>query len=624
VADDTLFFTFEDQVTITATRIPTLLTEAPAPTDVFTARDIARLPVQTVSELVSLSPGATMRDYGGTGALQLASLRGIGAEYTLVLLNGLRLNGAQNASVDLGQLSLRQVDHIEIARGGFAALYGSNALGGVINIVTTQQAVRPSLQVGYGAFGWKHASISAGEQGRAGRAYAEFRYEEAENDYTFTPTWNSDERTRRNANMLRRAVTAGGTLLLSDASLSVYTDLHSYRTGTPGAVLSSSQGRARQNDDAGLISAQLDWQLDAKRILRVGVGGQLARQEYNDPAFLTNGEALHSRYDTRRISASAVIEQQLFTKHRLSVGMEAAQDVLESEYVQGTPTRLEGAVFAAGYIHTSMAGIPVRIFPSLRWDGMRDNIDNRELSEVMPSIGLHAALLPKRLTMRARWSRSFSTPTFNQLYWSEGGNPELRPEYASAWEGGLVFTGTKLLTSAELTYFSHDITDKIVWAPDDGVYWTPRNVQHVLSKGVEAAAQLRFLHDRIALRVSGQWMSARKMNASFPGDITEGKQLIYVPEWSGAALLGVSITDALSLSATLRILGERFYSESNDASLPAHGIVDIAVTGGMEFLGMRTEGKLELRNCFDADYDVVAYYPMPGRHARATITTTMH
>ncbi|PLX31473.1 MAG: hypothetical protein C0600_05635, partial [Ignavibacteria bacterium] len=152
-ADDTLFFAFEDQVTVTATRVPTRLADAPAPIAVFVARDIARLPVRNVSELVALSPGAVLRDYGGTGTLQLASLRGMGAEYTLVLLNGLRLNHAQNASVDLGQLSLRQVERVEIARGGFTALYGSSALGGVVNIVTARHDVRPSLQLGYGAFG---------------------------------------------------------------------------------------------------------------------------------------------------------------------------------------------------------------------------------------------------------------------------------------------------------------------------------------------------------------------------------------------------------------------------------------------------------------------------------------
>ncbi|MBN1447102.1 MAG: TonB-dependent receptor [Bacteroidetes bacterium] len=623
VTDDTLFFALRDHVTVTASRLPMVLGQAPAATDVFTARDIERLPARSVSDVVALAPGATVRDYGGTGALQLASLRGLGAEYTLVLLNGMRLNGAQNALVDLGRLSLRQVDRIEIARGGLASLYGSNALGGVVNIVTARRPVQPALQLGYGAFGWKQAAFSAGEQGRAGRLFADLRYEEADNDFPFLPSRGGEDITRRGADIIRRNLSAGGTLFLPDATVSLYADLLSARTGTPGAVLSASQGRARQNDDAALFSAQLDWRLDARRILRVGTGGRIGRQEYRDPSILIGGGELHSVYNSRQLTASVVLEQSFTPEQRISLGLEIASDQLDSPEIRNSPLRRQAAAFAAGDIRIPLAGTDIRFFPSLRYDGIFDNVDEREIQAVTPSLGVRLAMLPGTLALRGRWSRGFSAPTFNQLYWREGGNPALRPEYSTAFEGGLVYTGSGILTSAEITAFRHDITDKIVWAPGQGIYWTPRNVQHVISDGVEAAATLRMFGEHVGLRLSGQWMSARKMNASFPGDATQGKQLIYVPEWSGAATLSATVIEPLTASATVRVLGPRWYTESNDASLPAHAVIDLAVTGRIELLGTVQQLKAEILNLLDASYEVIAFYPMPGRHMRLTLTTSL-
>jgi outer membrane receptor protein involved in Fe transport len=335
------------------------------------------------------------------------------------------------------------------------------------------------------------------------------------------------------------------------------------------------------------------------------------------------GAPLDSRYDNQQVSTSLAWEQSFMETHRLVAGVEASFDQLESAEIRALPRRRGLALFSAGELRFDVAEHALRLFPSLRYEGIRDANGGREYNEVTPSLGLHFSLLPDILALRARWSRGFSAPTFNQLYWREGGNPALRPEYSTAWEVGLALTSSTLFASAELTFFHHDITDKIVWTPGEGLYWRPNNIQHVLSTGLEAAAMLQLFRDRLRLRVSAQWMDTRKANASFAGDATEGKQLIYVPEWSGAAVLGASLTRDLSVSATLRVLGERYYTEVNDASLPAHAVADCAVTVGGELLGFRGDLRLELRNAFDASYEVVAFYPMPGRHFRATFTTTI-
>ncbi len=629
--DDTLFFALKDEVTVTATRLPTALLDAPAAADIFTARTIASLPARTLSDILSLSAGSSVRDYGGSGAVQLVSLRGLGAEYTLVLLNGMRLNGAQNALVDAGQLTLQSTDRVEIVRGGLASLYGSSALGGVVNIVTSRERAPLTASFGYGSFGWRQASLAAGDGGRAGRMFAELRYEESANDFSFTPTWGGNQMHRMNAAMYRRSATAGATLFLGRANLTMHADFLHLDVGVPGAVFSASQGRARQEDLQGLLSLQLDMQLSARGQLRTTFGTRAGRQEYDDPDYRINGSALASRYDQLQFFGGVLFEQGFSESRHLLAGLEIYRDGLESDDIRSHPARLQAAAFASADLNVRLATLPVRLYPSLRYDLISDAFGESTAGEpadapellhaITPSIGMHAAILEGTLALRGRMARGFAMPTFNQLYWREGGNPSLKPEYSTAFDAGVIHTAGSGFYSAELTWFYHDITDKIVWAPSSGLYWTPRNVQHVISTGLEAQWQLHW--ERLSLRLNAQWMSARKMNSAFPGDATQGKQLIYVPEWSGSLTLLTTPLPWLTLSATERVLGLRYYNETNTAELPAHAVTDAAVHAVIPIAGVNTGWKLELLNAFDADYEVVAFYPMPGRSLRFTLTTTL-
>ncbi|MFA6234266.1 MAG: TonB-dependent receptor [Bacteroidota bacterium] len=636
--DDTLFFALNELVTVTATRIPTALRDAPAATDIFTAQTIAALPAHTLSDLLSLSAGTTVLDYGGRGSLKLASLRGLGGEYTLVLLNGMRLNGAQNALVDVGQLTLQSTDRIEIVRGGLASLYGSNALGGVINIVTAHDRAPLSASLGIGAFGWKQASLSAGGAGSAGRLFVDVRYEESANDFPFVPSWGGEEIHRQNAAMYRRSITTGGTLFLKDATLTLYADVLHLDVGAPGAVFSPSQGRARQEDLQGTLSLQLDMQLSERSQLNASLGTRAGRQEYRDPNYLINNAPLKSRYDNSQLFASALFDREFTSENRLLVGIESSFDQLESDDIISFPRRLQTALFTSADLRMHVAGLPLRVYPSLRYDFILDafrtnavnegnaasegNAAAEQLHAVMPSLGVHAAIMPGLLALRGRAARAFSMPTFNQLYWREGGNPSLKPEYSTAFDAGIIHTAGGGFSTAELTWFYHDIVDKIVWAPASGIYWTPRNVQHVISTGLEGQWQLQW--ERVSLRLNARWMSARKVNASFPGDATEGKQLIYVPEWSGSFTLLTAPLAWLTVTATERLLGPRFYTETNTSELPAHAITDAAVQASVSLAGIGTTWKLELLNVFDSSYEVVAFFPMPGRSFRFTLSTTVN
>jgi len=144
------------ETVVTATRIPTPLERIAAGVTVIDRETIERRGYQTLADALSAVPGLRLRSSGGLGAETLAFIRGAESRHTLVLLDGVPINDPSNPGglFDFGKDTLGDVERIEIVRGPMSTLYGSAAVGGVINIITRRAGARPlvgSAQLGAGS-----------------------------------------------------------------------------------------------------------------------------------------------------------------------------------------------------------------------------------------------------------------------------------------------------------------------------------------------------------------------------------------------------------------------------------------------------------------------------------------
>lgn len=140
-----------DEVVVTGTRSPHLLKDVPVPTEVVTRRDFQRTGAKTVDEALASSIGLTIgQDFSGQGA----TIRGVQQDRVLVMVDGERMVGRVNGSLDLSQVSLTTVEKIEVVKGAGSTLYGSDAIGGVINIITK----RPRLNTGQADLAFDYGS----------------------------------------------------------------------------------------------------------------------------------------------------------------------------------------------------------------------------------------------------------------------------------------------------------------------------------------------------------------------------------------------------------------------------------------------------------------------------------
>ncbi len=622
-AQDTAVYRVMQPMLVTGTRLEDVGSTSPAPEERIDAARLAADPVRSLADVLGTAAGTALRLYGADGGLQTASVRGLGPEYAIVYFNGIRLNDAQNGLVNTTALRLTGIGGITIARGGFSSLYGADAAGGVISIQTAPSGPRLEVTAGTGSYGRR--SIEGSTHlgiGTAGVRLSAF-YEEADNDYpSRVPVLQPAVMAiRDNAGFL---TTGARGELVAPIAASVLTAFGQYsrlEAGIPGAWLQVAQGRAHQGDREALAGAA--WRLSFARDWTLTLSPSLrwTWSHYLDPDLVSNGIPLDTRHENLSLAFTAGVDARLSDIARGAAGLEITAARLRSDGVAGEPQRTVMAAYATMDLRILQH---VHIFPSIRLDHARDLPGETSHTVASPGVGLTWDPIPDRLTVRMHGSLGFRLPTFNQLYWNPGGNPDLRPERSRSIDAGLLITPADWPARFEATVFVHDITDRIVWAPGAGQIWRPTNIQHVLATGIEATTGLRLWSDDLVLRCSAQWTNAVKRNAAFAGDNTAGRMLVYVPIWSGTASLIGRPVEWLSVSALERITGTQYTTEINDAHLPAFAVTDLAITGTMHIAGgliLRVKG--EVLNLFDADYQVIAWFPMPPRNYRLSITTSL-
>lgn len=151
-----------DEVLVTATQTPRSIKKLPVITQIFTKKDIERISPRSVVDILEMSlPGVQLSVHGGQYRM---SVQGLSADYMLILLDGERISSEGNGTVDLNRIDLSLIERVEVIRGAASAIYGSNAIGGVINFITKRasQPIEVSLQGEYGSEGLQRYSTSLG------------------------------------------------------------------------------------------------------------------------------------------------------------------------------------------------------------------------------------------------------------------------------------------------------------------------------------------------------------------------------------------------------------------------------------------------------------------------------
>lgn len=611
------------EVLVTATRFRGAAEFSPSSLSSLNSILLREMPAKTIGEAISGLPGLIFRGYGGRQGIQTAAFRGTSTEQTLVLLDGMRVSNPQTGVTDLSLLSTAGVERVDVVRGGQSALYGADALGGVINIITETPSEEFStrVQASGGSSGYQAGRISlsgtVGDIGLRGslsreRGRGDFRF--------FYDDGRSHSRVRRNG--------ADYSFLTGDfrAAYSPSPDLRSSTgisftgadRGTPGPVTGVDQTSGARLADRMI---RLHQTVDVK----VAGGWEAAlrflytesNQSYTDPAIALGGEPLRSTHEVHSLFVNPELARDFSPAIALVAGAELGRNAIASTSA-GDAARWQQSVYA-GTRHTlrQTDGWPaeVVVYPSLRYDAFSGHS-----GALSPKLGISIGLASvPRVQMRASIGRSFRVPTFNELYWNPGGNSSLSPERSVAVDAGCSASADMLGTwTADLSAFSLRTTDRITWMPGPGGLWSPRNSSRVSSRGIEAGLTWTDPSGSVQFSCTSTWTDARKLSEDYPGDPGKGNTLPYTPVRMVHAAASVHY-GGLDIHLAESIVSYRYITEANDGILPGYAVTDAAVRYGWSAGVFRPFCRVAFTNLFDAAYESFPLYPMPLREIVVTI-----
>ncbi|MDH4554360.1 TonB-dependent vitamin B12 receptor [Pseudomonas sp. BN417] len=588
--------TLDEQV-VTATRSERPVRASLAATTVIDREEIERSQARSVPELLRKVPGVTLSNNGGPGKQTAVFMRGTESDHVLVLIDGIKVGSVSNGLTAFQDLPVELIERIEVVRGPRSSLYGSEAIGGVIQIFTRKgggEGAKPWFSAGYGT----HDSYEggAGISGGDGKAWYSLGVSSQDTDGIDTLDARSSyhepdaDGYRNLSGNLRggyrfdNGLELDGTLMRARG----HNDYDLVSSFNPGGGLNANAdneqwligGRAR-------FSPLEPWDVT----LQAGRSEDLSREE--------TGGLFSSRFDSQRSSASWLNDVTLAEGHVLTLGYDWQQDEVSGSTAFDKDSRLNKGWFAQYLGEHGRQDWQL----SLRRD------DNEQFGTHDTGSAAWGYALTDAVRFSLSYGTAFKAPTFNELYFPDYGNPNLDAETSETLEAGLA--GQHDWGRWSVNAFRTRVDDLIVHDANSGVgpFGSPNNIGKARIDGLE-------------LVIGSQWLGWDwNANASFldtenrESGANAGNELPRRARQTFNLDVDRRI-GSFGLGATLHAEGRRFDDVANDKRLAGYATVDLR---GEYWLSEEWRLQAKVTNLLDADYETALDFNQPGQAVFFTV-----
>ena len=630
-----------DEVTVTAHRLQRDVTGG-KPIQLMTHRELELLGLTNLADAVKKFAGASVKDYGGIGGMKTVSVRNLGAHHTAVSYDGVTISNTQAGQIDIGRYQTDNIQELSLAMGEednqmqSARHYAS---AGVLSISTERpyyggerRRFTPHFKASLRGGSWGLVSPSL----RLTQSFSERTavslggtYMRADGVYPFTlkngrmrtreKRYNSDiESWQGEANLYNT--------LADNSQLDVKAYWYRSERGLPGAViLYNDKSDERLWDEDFFTQAvwrkrfNQQWSLHA----RVKYAHSWNRYEDTDVKYqdgkLTDVARQNEYYASATVGWTP-IDNLTFTLAEDIAFNDLRSNISISDNLNNPPypkrtTSL--TALSARYVwnRLTLNASLVGTYATEKVKAGKQPDDRRRLS---PSASLsYRVLANEALYIRLMYKSTFRMPSFNDLYYIRMGNTGLRPENANEYNVGITWSGKPArwmkYLSVTLDGYFNDVTDKIVAFPSTYV-WKMANFGKVYIHGIDATMATEIPFGRkVSLLLTGAytWQKAEdheKRSASY------GRQLPYTPKHNGNASL-LLYTPWVNVGYSLLAQGERWSSALTTQEYHLKAYTDHSITLSHEFRLRSCRLKLQgtVHNLTDEQYEIIKYYPMPGR-----------
>ena len=604
-------------VVVTATRTAQPLKDVLGDVTVIGGDTLQKAGQSSLAEVLSRSHGLEYVDNGGPQTVTSLFMRGANSNQTLVLVDGQRINNASNGLAALNALRAASVERVEVVRGAASSLYGADAIGGVINIITKREAEQPLSAfstVGYGSRGTSSydAGVSGASQGwrySLSAGYAQSRGYDATNKDNYYRNPDRDTYYRSNtAASLGYEWRPGQTLTGQFYRARVN---GGYDNGQPyfndraiQAVQAYSLTSVNRLNDTWTSTLRLGSTEDDNRARNAPASLLFGGTPDGRSAFRTRQDQLSWQHDLRLTPGQTVTLAYEHLRQRAS-GDIANFSTLVPSFGDYAKTRRKVNSFTAVYLGDFGRH---HLQTSLRSD------DNSQFGQHTTGSLTYGFDITANIRASAGASTGFRAPNFNELYWPDdggfAGNPRLRPETSRNYEASLRYLDDD--SELGVTYYHNRVRDLIINQPVDASnpfsLYRPYNVSNAVLEGVTFTAMHKFGETRV--RAS--------LDLSSPRNTDTHQRL---PQRSDTVL---------RLSADRQfgdfLLGGEWYAteERTDAltgdRLAGYGLFNLLAAYD---LTRNLQVQMRWNNVFDRNYTLVKGYDTPGSNVYASLTWRM-
>ncbi len=490
-------------IVITGSRGERRLKDSTVTTEVISRKRIEQTGARNLGEALETQLGVNITPFFGGSQVQML---GLDSKYVLFLVDGQRFAGKLNNTVDLTRFKVQNIERIEIVKGSSSALYGADAIGGVINIITrqTEKAEQYQFRTSYGN-GRLNQFGTQGEKNMT--ADVGFRNSFVASNFTggFNQSggYDLDKSTpATSGNAFQDANVAGNMLFNPDGNFRVRTGINYLNRNQQGVDSTTAGGvfdrTNRTNDFLGLTALEY---LYGKRNM-ISFRGNISKWENLFRRNQRGSDELDSKELNSELSSQGIIQldHELADKHRLTVGMETFADELQSDRLpRKNAYRTRRAVYLQDEWTVLSNGMIWRLVP-----GIRHDIDSQFGGQTTPKLATRLDIT-KDLILRGSYGFGFRPPSFQELFlrfenpgvgYVVEGNPNLRPEKSRTVNADLEYAMLKNL-SLSIGAFRNDITDLIQYDFGSGrsefATFQLKNVNKAYTRGGELGMRYRLL-----------------------------------------------------------------------------------------------------------------------------------
>ncbi|MDO9152619.1 MAG: TonB-dependent receptor [Paludibacter sp.] len=624
---------------------------AAQPVQVYSEKEIGTLNALNITDVAKYFSGVTIKDYGGIGGMKTVSFRGMGTQYTGVSYDGIMMSDIQSGQIDLGRFSLDNISEISLTNGQPNDIFQSARMfssGGVLCLKTKlldydkNKSFEGKISLKTGSFGFLNPSFFLAKNfGKKWAFNLSTDAQMANGKYTFLQYYGSSTRnisevlTRKNGDVKSLRSEINGLYRINrNESVSMKANYYGSERGLPGSITFYNNDDSHQRLKDQTFFSQIHYKNRVSERFRHQYSAKINISDNHytdvDPKYSTTSGILRDNYLQKEYYLSSTFQYKLLDPLLISASTDWWYNDLNInsninfknfQY----PTRHTGLANVATKYFSERLTVGANLLYTLTREKVRIGVPAPNRDKLSPTINISYKLIEDtELRIRAFYKNIYRLPTFNDLYYQDMGNNNLRPEDANQYNIGFTYldTGIPFLSEFAITVdgYYNRVKDKIIAIPRDMFHWSMINKDQVDVKGLDVSVKTSIKvgkSDLVKLKSNYSLQSAKDATV---GSDNYGEQIPYTPVHSGSGSISYQ-HGKWEAGYNMVFSGVRWIGQMTDPRNKMNGYAIHSIFVSTTYKQWNVNA--EVIDIFNTQYEVVKFYPMPRRNFRITLAMNL-